>query len=62
MAYTVKDNDGKTNTTEISTVLLDASKEVGLDLNKEKIKYMFMSRHQNAAQDRNVNEMPIKSL
>jgi hypothetical protein len=26
--------------------LLDASKEVGLDVNAEKTKYMFMSHHQ----------------
>jgi hypothetical protein len=28
--------------------LLDASKEIGLEVNSEKIKYMFMSRHQTA--------------
>jgi hypothetical protein len=26
--------------------LLDASKEIGLEVNSEKTKYMFMSRHQ----------------
>jgi hypothetical protein len=30
--------------------LLDASKEVGLEVNAEKTKYMFMSRHQTAGQ------------
>jgi hypothetical protein len=30
--------------------LLDASKEIGLEVNSEKTKYMFMSRHQTAAQ------------
>jgi hypothetical protein len=28
--------------------LLDASKEVGLEVNAEKTRYMFMSRHQTA--------------
>jgi hypothetical protein len=31
-------------------VLLDASKEIGLKVNSEKTKYMFMSRHQTAGQ------------
>jgi hypothetical protein len=30
--------------------LLDASKEIGLEVNSEKIKYTFMSRHQTAGQ------------
>jgi hypothetical protein len=30
--------------------LIDASKEVVLELNAEKIKYMLISRHQNAGQ------------
>jgi hypothetical protein len=29
---------------------MDASKETGLEVNSEKIKYMFMSRHQTAGQ------------
>jgi hypothetical protein len=29
---------------------LDASKEIGLEVNSEKTKYMFMSRHQTAGQ------------
>jgi hypothetical protein len=37
------------NNTEI---LLDASKEVGLVLNAEKTKYMFMSCHQTTGQNR----------
>jgi hypothetical protein len=28
--------------------LIDAIKEVGLEVNTEKTKYMFLSRHQNA--------------
>jgi hypothetical protein len=30
--------------------LLDPSKEIGLEVNSEKTKYMFMSRHQTAGQ------------
>jgi hypothetical protein len=30
--------------------LTDASKEVGLEVNTEKAKYMLLSRHQNAGQ------------
>jgi hypothetical protein len=31
--------------------LIDASKEVGLEANAEKTKYMLLSRHQNAGQN-----------
>jgi late competence protein required for DNA uptake (superfamily II DNA/RNA helicase) len=31
-------------------ILIDASKEVGLEVNTEKTKYMLLSRHQNAGQ------------
>jgi hypothetical protein len=31
--------------------LIDASKEVGLEVNTEKTKYMLLSRHQNARQN-----------
>jgi hypothetical protein len=33
--------------------LTDSSKEAGLEVNTEKIKYMFLSRHQNAGQNHN---------
>jgi hypothetical protein len=32
--------------------LIDASKEVGLEMNVEKTKYMLLSRHQNIGQNR----------
>jgi hypothetical protein len=35
--------------------LIDASKEVGLEVNVEKTKYMFVSRDQNAGQTREIN-------
>jgi hypothetical protein len=41
--------------------LLDASKEIGLDVNSEKTKYIFMSRHQTAEQ-RNYIRVAKKSL
>jgi hypothetical protein len=31
--------------------LIDVSKEVGLEVNTEKTKYMLLSRHQNAEQN-----------
>jgi hypothetical protein len=34
--------------------LIDTSKEVGLDVNTEKTKYMLLSRHQNAGQNYNI--------
>jgi hypothetical protein len=34
--------------------LIDASKEVGLELNTEKTKYMLLSRHQNAGQSHDI--------
>jgi hypothetical protein len=34
--------------------LLDASKEVGLEINVEKTKYMLPSCHQNAGQNRDI--------
>jgi hypothetical protein len=34
--------------------LIYASKEIGLEINVEKTKYMLLSRHQNAGQNRDV--------
>jgi hypothetical protein len=34
--------------------LIDASKEVGLEINVERTKYMLLSRHQNAGQNRDI--------
>jgi hypothetical protein len=38
------------NNTENAEALLDASKEIGLEVNSEKTKHMIMSRHQTAGQ------------
>jgi rRNA processing protein Krr1/Pno1 len=35
--------------------LIDASKEFGLEVNTEKTKYIFLSRHQNAGLNHNMN-------
>jgi hypothetical protein len=34
--------------------LIDASKEIGLEINVEKTKYMLLSRHQNVVQNRDI--------
>jgi hypothetical protein len=34
--------------------LIDASKEVGLEINAEKTKYMLLSRHQNVGENRDI--------
>jgi hypothetical protein len=34
--------------------LIDASKEVGIEINAEKIKYMLLSRHQNVGRNRDI--------
>jgi hypothetical protein len=43
-----------TITIKDSEVLLEASKEVGLEVNTEKTNYMFMSCHQSAGQVHNL--------
>jgi hypothetical protein len=35
-------------------ILIDASKEVGLEISIEKTKYMLLSRHQNVGQNRDI--------
>jgi ribosomal protein S2 len=40
--------DNTNITKEITETLTDASKEVGLEVNAEKTKYMLLSRHQKA--------------
>jgi hypothetical protein len=40
--------------TENTKSLIDANKEIGLEINVDKTKYMLLSRHQNVAQIRDV--------
>jgi hypothetical protein len=42
------------------TLLPDASKEVGLEVNAEKTKYTFMFHHLNAAQNHKDSLDPLK--
>jgi hypothetical protein len=35
-------------------ILIDACKEVGLEINVDKTKYMLLSRHQNVGQNRDI--------
>jgi hypothetical protein len=46
--------DTMKNNTE---TLIDASKEVGLEINVDKTKYMLLSRHQNVGQNHWVYEL-----
>jgi hypothetical protein len=39
---------------ENSKTLIDASKEVGLKINVQKTNYVFLFRHQNAGQSRDI--------
>jgi hypothetical protein len=44
----------KTQTKTNKLRLIDASKEVGLEVNVDETNYMFVSRDQNAGQNRNI--------
>jgi hypothetical protein len=48
----LRNNTDTTN--KIAETLIDTSKEVGLEINVEKTKYMLLSRHQNAGQNRDI--------
>jgi hypothetical protein len=39
---------------EITRTLLEVSRDVGLEINAEKTKYMIMSQHQNSGQNQNI--------
>jgi hypothetical protein len=39
---------------ENSETLLEASRDIGLEINTEKTKYMIMSRHLNSVQNQNI--------
>jgi hypothetical protein len=47
----------KIHATEKNTrSLIYVSKEIGLEINAEKTKYMYLSRHQNAGQNHDVKD------
>jgi hypothetical protein len=46
--------DSVNTITENSETLLEASRDIGLEINAEKTKYMIMSRHPNSGQDQNI--------
>jgi hypothetical protein len=39
---------------ENSETLLEASRDIGLEINAEKTKYMIISRHRNSGQNQNI--------
>jgi hypothetical protein len=41
-------------------ILIDATKEVGLEINVEKTKYMLLSRHQNAGQNWDIKQQTYR--
>jgi hypothetical protein len=40
--------------------LIDATKEVGLEINAEKTKYMLLSRHQNVGQNQDIKCVTVQ--
>jgi hypothetical protein len=53
--------DNKDTIKKNTDTLIDASKEVDLEINVKKTKYMLVSRHQNAGQNRHI-KIAIKSF
>jgi hypothetical protein len=47
--------DSVDTTKKKTQTLIDATKEVGVEVNTEKTKYMLLSRHQNAWQNHDIN-------
>jgi hypothetical protein len=46
--------DSVNTITENTETLLEASKDIGLEINAKKTKYMIMSRHPNSGQNQNI--------
>jgi hypothetical protein len=50
----LSDNIDTSTIYENTQTLIDAGKEVGLEVNTEKTKYMLLSHHQNARQNHDI--------
>jgi hypothetical protein len=62
-SYDIKLLSDNINTVHKNTeALLEASREKGLEVSIEKIKYMVIYRHQNAGQDHNLQMWKISSI
>jgi hypothetical protein len=59
LAYTdnvnlLGDNIYTINKNKNTETLIDVSKEIGIEVNTEKTKFMFLSRHQNAGHNNDI--------
>jgi hypothetical protein len=62
LAYTDDVNLLGDNIKKNTETLIDASKEVGLEINVDKTKYMLLSRHQNVGQNWDIKMCQFKYL
>jgi hypothetical protein len=52
--------DSVNTTKDNSETLLEVSRDIGLEINAEKTKYMIMSRHPNSGQNHNIRIKCVK--
>jgi hypothetical protein len=52
--YSVLIHNNELTIKQYTESLIDASKQVGLEVNTEKTEYMLLSRHQNAGQNHDI--------
>jgi hypothetical protein len=50
----LEENVDTTSINKNTETLIDASKEIGLEINVDKTMYMLLSRHQDVAQNRDI--------